>query len=367
MTDPRVQNLAKVLVNYSVDVQPGQWMMVQTTQAAMPLATEVVRFIIMAGGHATLILDNEEIREIMLTDANEAQLDWVAPVEKMLIEQVDGVFNLRSPSNTRYLSGIDPLKQRRMAIARRDLQRLYFDRAAQGKLRWVVTLHPCNSLAQEADMSLADYEDFVYAATFADQPDPVAAWRKVHAEQQRLVEWLSGKKQVQVRGPHSDLTLSIEGRVFINASGQANMPDGEIFTGPVEDSAKGWIEFTYPAIHQGREVEGIRLEFDEGKVIQATARKNQEYLLTMLDSDPGARYLGEFAIGTNYQIQRFTKSLLFDEKIGGSLHMAVGAGYPETGSHNQSTIHWDMICDMHDDSEILVDGELFYRNGAFQV
>lgn len=367
MTDPRVKNLANVLVNYSINVQPGQWVMVQTTQEALPLAKEVVRATIQAGGRITLLLDHEEINEIILSESSDEQLDWVAPVEKMLIGQVDGIVNLRSPSNTRHLSGIDPTRQRRRAIARRDLQKLYFERSAQGTLHWVVTQYPCNALAQEADMSLADFEDFVYAATFADQPDPVGAWRKIHDEQQRLVTWLAGKKQVKVRGPHSDLTLSIEGRTFINACGQANMPDGEIFTGPVENSANGWIEFTYPAIHQGREVEGIRLEFKEGKVVNATARKNQDFLLTMLDSDPGARHLGEFAIGTNYRIQRFTKSILIDEKIGGSLHMAVGAGYPETGSQNQSTIHWDMICDMHGDSEILVDGELFYRNGEFQV
>ena len=216
-------------------------------------------------------------------------------------------------------------------------------------------------------MSLSEYEDFVYAATFADQPDPVACWRNIYTTQQRLVEWLKGKRQVIVRGPNIDLTLSIEGRTFVNSDGKHNMPSGEIFTGPVEESVNGWVKFTYPAIRQGREVEGVELEFKDGKVVAARARKNEDYLLSQLDSDAGARYLGEFAIGTNMGIQRFTRSILFDEKIGGTLHMAVGAGYPETGSKNQSSVHWDFICDMRTDSQILVDGDLFYRNGEFQI
>jgi aminopeptidase len=181
------------------------------------------------------------------------------------------------------------------------------------------------------------------------------------------VDWLEGKKQVTVKSPNADLTLSIEGRTFINSDGKNNMPSGEIFTGPVEDSANGWVEFTYPAIRRGREVTGVRLEFEDGKVVKAKADKNEAYLISQLDSDEGARYLGEFAIGTNYGIQQFTKSILYDEKIGGSFHMAVGAGYPETGSVNKSSIHWDFICDIKEDSEILVDGELLYKDGEFQI
>jgi len=216
-------------------------------------------------------------------------------------------------------------------------------------------------------MSLREYEDFLFSATFADQDDPVAPWQRIHDDQQRLVDWLEGRKTVTVQSPNADLTLSIEGRTFINSDGKENMPCGEIFTGPVEDSANGWVKFTFPGIISGREVNGVRLEFKAGKVIKASAEKNEEYLLEMLDSDKGARYLGEFAIGTNYGIQRFTKNILFDEKLGGTFHMALGAGYPETGSTNQSSIHWDLIADAHQDSEIRVDGELFYKDGQFQV
>lgn len=216
-------------------------------------------------------------------------------------------------------------------------------------------------------MSLSEFEDFVFAACHVDKEDPVAEWRKVSAEQQKLVDWLVGKDKVAVKGPNVDLTLSIKGRTFINADGTANMPDGEIFTGPVENSVNGWIRYTYPAIFSGREVEGIELRFAEGQVVAASAQKNEAFLLSVLDTDPGARYLGEFAIGTNHGIDRFTKSILYDEKIGGTLHTAVGSGYPETGSQNRSAVHWDMICDMRNGGQIWVDDELFYENGRFLI
>jgi aminopeptidase len=216
-------------------------------------------------------------------------------------------------------------------------------------------------------MSLADFEDYVYGAMFADAEDAVAAWQTIHDEQQRLVDWLQGKRRVEVKGPNVDLTLSIDGRTFVNSDGHHNMPSGEIFTGPVEDSANGWVRFTYPAVTAGREVDGIELRFEQGRVVAATAAKNEDFLLSQLDSDAGARYLGEWAIGTNRKINRYIKNILFDEKIGGTIHMAVGAGYPETGSRNESAIHWDMICDMRDGGEIRVDDELLYRAGEFLI
>jgi len=369
MTDPRLSNLANTLVNYSVAVKPGDWVLINTTTAALPLAKEVLKYTLRAGGNPNIFLDTREddFGAITLAEANDAQLDWVSPVEKMFYDKMDVLISLQGQENTRAMTGVDPQKQRRRLLARRDLMHTYMHRTAEGKLRWTLTQFPCQALAQDADMNLSDFEDFVYAATYSDQPDPIAAWRKVRADQQRLVDWLQGKQQIAVHGPNCDLTLSVAGRKFINCSGDKNMPDGEIFTGPVEDSANGWVRFTYPAIHRGTEVEGVELEFKAGRVVKASARKNEAYLLAMLDTDPGARFIGEFAIGSNYAIQRFTKSILFDEKIGGSFHMAVGAGYPETGSHNESTIHWDFICDMRDNSEILVDGERFYQNGRFSV
>jgi aminopeptidase len=241
------------------------------------------------------------------------------------------------------------------------------NRSASGDLRWVITNYPCEALAQDADMSLSEYEDFVYQATFVDQDDPVAAWQGVHDEQQRLVNWMAGKKQVTIKGPNADISLSIEGRSFINSDGDKNMPSGEIYTSPVEDSAQGWVKFTYPAIHRGVAVEGVHLEFDKGKVIKAAAAKNEAFLLKMLETDEGSSCLGELGIGTNFGIQRFTKSILYDEKIGGSFHLAIGSGFPEAGGKNTSSIHWDLICDAKQDTEMRVDGELFYQNGKFVV
>jgi len=201
----------------------------------------------------------------------------------------------------------------------------------------------------------------------AGTPDPVAYWQGVKQEQQRIVDWIQGSKQVTLQGPNVDLKLSVAGRTFINCFGDKNLPDGEIFTGPVEDSANGWVRYTYPAVYQGRVVEGIELSFEQGRVVKASAKKNDDLLQRMLERDAGARYIGEFAIGTNFEINRFTHNILLDEKIGGSFHMALGAGYPESGSKNTSAIHWDMICDLRQDSEIRADGELMYKDGKFVI
>jgi aminopeptidase len=367
MSDPRMEKLANVLVNYSTRVKKGDFVWVRGDIPGLPLVNEVVRQVLIAGGLVEVNLVSDDLAETRLRGSSEEQLTWVSPVDKLLTEDADVWISIWAPTNTRALSGIDPERQRLRQRSRRELMETYMRRSAEGGLRWVVSNYPCLALAQDADMSLSEYEDFVYAATFADQPDPMGCWQAIHDEQERLVEWLKGKKDVTVRGPNAELTLSVAGRTFINCYGDKNMPDGEIFTGPVEDSANGWIRFTYPAIEGGREVEGVELEFKNGRVVSARAKKNEQFLLAMLDSDEGARYLGEFAIGTNFGIKHFTRSILFDEKIGGSLHMALGAGYPETGSQNQSGIHWDFICDMQDQSEIWVDGDLFYKNGKFMV
>jgi aminopeptidase len=214
-------------------------------------------------------------------------------------------------------------------------------------------------------MGFNEFSDFVYQAMRLNDPDPVASWQAVAQQQQAIVDWLSQRETIRLVAPGTDLTLSIAGQTWINSDGTKNLPDGEIFTGPVETSANGQVQFSFPAVYKGREVEDVRLWFEEGRVVKATAGKNQAYLERMLDTDPGARYLGEFAIGTNYQIQRWTRNILFDEKLGGSVHMALGQGYPETGNHNISGIHWDMICDLRPGGEIYADGEMFFKDGKF--
>ncbi|GAB4425023.1 MAG: aminopeptidase [Anaerolineales bacterium] len=367
MPDPRVINLANVLVNYSTKVQPGDWVQIVTTHAAMPLVNELYKAILAAGGYPAVMFNSDQLAETYLAHANDEQLKWANPAAQLMIEQVDVLMSVRAPENTRALSGIDPKRQQAQQIARKEWIDVYRKRSASGDLRWNITNYPCLALAQEADMSLSDYENFIFRATFADQDDPVAEWERIHAEQQHKVDWLAGKKTFEIKGAHADLTMSIEGRPFINSAGDKNMPSGEVFTSPVEGSINGWVEFTYPVIHLGREVEGVRLEFKDGKVVKATAEKNEDYLIQVLDTDEGARYLGELGIGTNFGIDRFTKDILYDEKIGGSFHLAVGSGFAQIGGKNESIIHWDMICDAREDTEMLVDGELFYKNGKFMV
>ena len=367
MSDPRVKKLADLLVKYSVDVQPKEWVLISGHMIAEPLVSEVLRAVLEAGGRPTVIMDSDNIKEYSLKYASDDQISWISPITKTLYEEVDVLIVLRAFDNSRYMAGVDPKKQQLIAKAREGLVDTYLTRAAEGDLKWTVTQYPCPAYAQEADMSLSDYQDFVHAATYTDQDDPIKEWERIHDEQQKVVDWLVGKKEVTIKSPNTELSLSIEGRPFENSDGKKNMPSGEVFTSPVEDTANGWVNFTYPAIRLGNEVNGIHLEFKNGKVVHATADKNEEYLLSQLDSDEGARYLGEFAIGTNYGIQKFTKSILYDEKIGGSFHLAVGKGFPETGSKNNSAIHWDMICDIRKDSEIQVDGEILYKNGEFKI
>lgn len=364
--DIRIERVAQVLVDYSVGVKPGEWVALRGGPAAEPMLRAIYRRILEAGAHPQLVMAPSWETYTFLKHASDEQLDFISPTQKLLVDKIDVSISVWSDTNTKSLSNIDPARERRRAQATAPLMKSYMERSATGSLRWVGTIFPTNAFAQDAEMSLEEYEDFVYSAGLVDDPDPIARWREVSARQERLVQWLNGRDQVHIQGADADLRLSIKGRTFINADGKANFPDGEIFTGPVEHSANGWVRFTYPAVIGGREVTGIEFFFEEGKVVKATARKNEEALLGLLDTDPGARFLGELGIGTNPGITRFTKNALFDEKIQGTFHLAVGASYPETGGVNESGIHEDIVCDLHD-GEIVVDGETFYRNGEFVI
>jgi aminopeptidase len=360
-----MKRLADVLVNYGVEVQPGEWVGVGGDVVALPILREVYQAVLRAGGNPALRLSDEQMARTFLREASEDQLAWLNPGAKLLYEQADAVITVLATRNTRAMTHIDPRRQQQSASAAQPLSQALLTRSAAGKFKWTLSQFPTEADAQEANMSLEEYEDFVYGATFCDLDDPVKEWRRISEVQQAKVEWLKGKKHVRCTGVNVDLELSIAGRSFVNADGRRNMPDGEIFTGPVEDSVNGWVRFTYPSIVSGKAVSGIELNFVDGKVVKASAEANEDLLFAQLDTDEGSRYLGEFAIGTNFGIKQFTGNILFDEKIGGSIHMAIGAGYPETGSVNDSAVHWDMICDMRDQSEIYVDDELFYKNGDF--
>lgn len=362
MSDPRITKLAKVMVSYSLDLQPGQQLLIRTHPLADELTLAVYEEAIQAGANVFIQNQVPGAQEIFFKHASDAQLDYISPIRKLINETFDANLDIWSEHNTRALSGIDPTRIAREVKAGAALNKVFFERAAKKELRWCLTVYPTHAMAQEADMSLADYREFVFEAGMLNEDDPVAYWKKAGQEQQKMADWLKGRDQVTLTGANVALKMSIKERVFITCDGQYNFPDGEIFTGPVENSVEGWVRFKYPAIEYGQEVTDIQLWFEQGRVVKETASKNQELLTAQLNSDAGARSLGEFGIGTNYGITRFTKNMLFDEKMGGTIHLAVGAGYPESGSKNESGIHWDMLCDMND-AEIRVDGDLFYKNG----
>jgi len=370
VADPRVTKFAKVLVEHSARVVSGDRILLEGTTAAEPLLRELYIQILEKGGNPHLMMTLPGLmpfsqEEMYLTYAKDTQLDFVPTFYKMAYDQFEGRIRVHSATNTHGTTNIDPAKLQRHGKALSVITEAQFRRGAEGTFKWVTTLFPTDGYAQDANMSLKEYEDFVFGAVHANEDDPIAFWKSVESKQQSAVGFMKGKSQVILRGPNVDMTLSVKGRTFMNSFGTFNMPDGEIYTGPVEDSVNGWVKFTYPANYGGTSVEGAELTFSNGRVVTAKADKNEGFLLKTLDIDAGARTLGEFAIGTNFDIQQFTGNILFDEKIGGSFHMALGAGYPETGAKNKSAIHWDMICDMRKDSEILVDGELFYKNGQF--
>ncbi len=367
--DSRIEKMAEVLINYSTAVRPGELVLIRgTSPAAEPLAQALYQAALRAGGQAFTYLHLREEDSLALEATDKPELlAAVNPMLKLMYDTCDVIIRIDAVENPRALSDYPLDVQNVRAQAHSALIKVQMEREGNGTLRRCTTLFPTQGYAQAAGMSLSQYEDFVYGACKLQLTDPVATWQEVDRQQQRLVDYLAGKKRLSVRGNNIDLELSIEGRKFINASGTANFPDGEIFTGPVEDSVNGWVRFTYPAYYRSNEVLGAELTFENGLVTQAKAQKNESFLVNLLDSNEGAKRVGEFAIGTNTDIQRFTGSILFDEKIGGTIHLALGQGYPETGSVNTSAVHWDMICDMRDGGEIRVDGELFYKDGQFLV
>lgn len=365
--DQRIEKLAKLLVNYSVNVKTGEKVLIRADSLAAPLIKAVYKEVLRAGGHPLVRCTIPGLEEGLFKIANDEQIQYIHEPDRLTMNTYDVMISIRAADNTRNLANIDTSKMVLQRLAMGELMNVVMDRSAKGELRWTTTIFPTSAYAQDADMSLDEYENFYYGAVMPDMDDPIGYWQKISSRQDRIIAWLKGKKQVHILGKETDLHLSIEGRDFINCDCHLNVPDGEIFTGPVEDSVEGHVGFSYPAIYNGREVSGINLWFEKGKVIRATAEKNEDMLQKILDTDEGARYIGEFAIGTNSGIQQFTRQILFDEKISGSFHMAVGSGYPESGSKNRSSIHWDMICDLRDGGEIWVDDEIFYRNGKFVI
>jgi aminopeptidase len=358
--DERLKKLARVLVDYSVEAGEGEQVLVAGGVAAEPLIKEVYARLLDVGATPVPQVALPGIQELFFEHAKGIHYEKTPPVIRSIYEGVDAVISVMAPHNTRALAGVDPGKQQ--ALARRDkaVQDMILERD-----RWALTLYPTQALAQESEMGLEEYDEFVFEAMALNEDDPVGYWRGKAEEQGRLIERLERAREVRVAGPGTDLTLSIEGRRFINGDGKRNMPCGEVFTGPVEDSANGEIYFGVPVAVAGREVLGVRLRFEGGRVVEASAEKGEEFLKSMLDADEGARYLGELGIGTNYGIRKATKNILFDEKLGGTVHLAIGRSYEKTGGKNDSSVHWDLICDLREGGELYADGELIEKDGAF--
>jgi aminopeptidase len=366
MADIRLQKLAKVLVQYSLRLKPGDKFLISSPVIAAPLIRQVYREAVHAGAYVETHITIDGLAEIFLREGNDEQLRYVSELLKLRTVYFDALLTIWAQENSRALSGVDPTRIALQRSAYAALTKRELERIANGEERWCGTLYPTHSSAQDAGMSLSDYEDFVYGLGLLDLDDPVAAWRNVHAEQQRIVEYLEQHDEIHIVAPGTDIRYRAGGRKRINCAGTENFHDGEVFSGPIENSVNGVVLFSYPAIYNGNEVADVQLTFRDGKAIETSASRGLDFLNAMLDSDEGARYVGEVAFGLNYNIKRFSKDTLFDEKIGGTMHMALGASLPESGGVNESGIHWDMVCDLRE-GKVYADGQLCYENGQFLI
>jgi aminopeptidase len=354
---------AEMLVSYSLNLQPEETLLIETTPLSQELCLLVYKEAIKAGAHPYVSIELPGAKEIFLETATNTQLMYVTPVYKFMYENFDANLYIHAPANTRSLSSIDPIRMQTANRAFMDKAKsIIYRRISNKQLKWCYTSFPTQALAQEADMGIEEYKKFVFESCKLLESESKKSWEQLSQKQEELCEWLGGKSKLTLHGPNIDLNMSIQNRSFINDDGKQNFPGGEIYTSPVEDSTNGWVRFSYPAIFENHEIIDVELWFENGKVIREKASKGQAFLTEILNSDLGARRVGELGIGTNYGIKRFTKNMLFDEKIGGTIHIAVGHGFPEIGGTNVSAIHWDMLCDMSE-GEILVDGEVFYKNG----
>lgn len=365
MKDQRLIKYAHTLVNYSLSVKENEWVVIRGSELALPLIKECYREILKVGAHPTVLLNPDGISEIMLKEGSDDQLRFNSPLLMEAYSKADKVLSILGEHNLKALSAIPGERIALQRQAGAPITKIFKDRVAQEEMDWTLCLYPTQSGAQEAGMSLDDYENFVFEACFINTPDPVKSWEKIHNDQQTMVDYLNTKKSFRVIAQDTDLTLSAENRTWINSDGHNNFPSGEVFTAPIKESVNGTIRFTYPGIYNGKEIEDIQLTFENGRVTQASAKRGEDLLKALIETDDGSHFSGEFAIGTNYGISKFTKNMLFDEKIGGTIHLALGSSYPQCGPVNDSLLHWDMLCDMKNGGEIYADGELFYKNGEF--
>jgi aminopeptidase len=361
------QKYAKVVVEYCTDVKKDDLVFIRAEAQAQPLIKAVYEEVLKKGAYPLLRISIDGISESYFKYASDEQLDFVDPFTTFEYEKADKFISIGAPYNLKNMTRVSADKQARRSTATKNLSVTLLKRSSEGDLNWLICDYPTNALAQEAKMSLDEYSEFLLNSCHLHLADPVAKWKEIGKEQDRLVDRINGTKKIRIVGEKTDITFGVEERLWINCCGKFNFPDGEIFTSPVENSAEGEIYFDFPAIYRGNEVNGIHLKLEKGKVVHAQADKGEDFLLKMINQDEGASYVGEIAIGTNDQIQDITGNILFDEKIGGSIHMALGSSYPETGGKNESGLHWDIIKNMKNGGQIYADDVLIYKNGKFLI
>lgn len=368
MRDQRIDRLAEVLVRYSVGVNKGDVVLLRGPVLSEPLLTACHREVVRAGGHPILRVRIPDTEEALMRHGEDEQISYVYPCHRKDFEIANGLISVWAEDNTKAMTTVPAAKQALASQARKPLLDIMLKRSSlkgDAKFRWVGTQYPCQSSAQDAEMSLSEYEEFVFRAGLLHLSDPAKAWRKVGEAQARVCDYMNKAKELRFITGKTDLRLGIEGRKWINCDGRNNFPDGEVFTAPIESATEGEVHYSFPAVFQGQEVQGVVLRFKGGKVVDASASKGQAFLHEMLDMDKGAKTLGEVAIGTNYAITHYTKNTLFDEKIGGTFHAALGAAYPESGGRNKSALHWDMVCDLRKGGRVEVDGKVISKSGRF--
>jgi aminopeptidase len=365
MRDPRIEQLGRLIAGYSLELREGQVVRIDGYDVAAPLALAVYRAAVEAGARPYANLQFDGLHELLLDEGSDEQITYISPVQWAEVEAIDALVTIWAETNTRSFSRADERKHGAFIAAHRQLSNRRWERIAKGEMRWCGTLHATNAHAQDADMSLEEYEAFFHAACHTDGPDPEAYWRSVADTLGARAGQLSAVRELRIVGPDTDLTVGVDGRKWVAADGRYNMPDGEVFTSPVETETSGEIRFSFPGVFNGREVDDVRLRFEGGRVVKAEASQGEAYLKELLALDDGASALGEVAFGLNYELDRFTRNILLDEKIGGTMHVALGAAFAEAGGKNSSALHWDLICDLREDGEVYADGELVWRNGAF--
>lgn len=370
MRDQRIDKWADVMVNYCLSAQPGQTAFLFGDPEALPLIEAAYEKFVLAKVKVECLLIPNTFSEFLLTHGNEEQITFTPFARRAAVEKYDLYLNIRANSNSKMLSKIPPKKQSLFSAGYKPILDTVLSRAADHKLSWCLTMFPTSSAAQDAEMGNLEYINFALDAGYLNEPDPVALWKKQEKKQQLLIQYLETKKELHFQNAQgTDLRVHVENMKWVNCCGKRNFPDGEVFTGPNLKASNGGVNgiarFAMPTIYKSVEVHDIELHFKNGAVVQAKASKNEAFLHEMIAQDTGAKFVGEIAIGTNYRVQQCTKNILYDEKIGGTFHLALGKGYPETNNANESALHWDMIFDMRKGGSIHADGELISKDGKF--